>query len=280
MSNTKQLLHTIQSSGSSNGWSKHQAWLGCTRRAYLDEQAQLQGTGNHETIQTLIGSIFHGFQEVYHRAGSFENIAIEFSHDSAVAGIIVEEARQKAESIFTSYAARHEPTFWGRIHSVETPYEIDIYGQPYVTCRIDLETQITKQDIRRIERIYPQLLGLLRTGPTIIDWKTDSGWRGGFTAEYYRSSVQNSLYQMVAAANGKAPVQLLFIVCYKTKGTPIVPVYCPPPTEKEIAFVQQQLKYAAQRMREADTGIENSLHCWDYNRPCPWMATNFCSCIA
>ena len=95
---SRSILQTLPSSGSSHGWSKLEAWLGCIHRAWLDERAKAAGDNDsHRNPETMVGTIYHAFQDyaVTLQDNTYNASTVEF-HQSGPATNI-EEYRDEAQ---------------------------------------------------------------------------------------------------------------------------------------------------------------------------------------
>lgn len=237
-----------------------------------------------EQKQLELGSLFHGFMELYftHKQG-FEPADVE------VSGYSNEAWRLEAESYARFFMEDFEPNCFGRVMGVERwlphtePGEFlpkqaskitEFFGVDYCAV-LDLVVKLTANDVKRLEVVHARS-GLRLPGPGYyaVDHKTEG--RDGFLDRLLNERQFVGQHALWNICNPKTPLQgvLVNVIVKVTKPWQRT-LFVPPPDDVAIEGLLGSLARAARLGRDEPTWI-NDRNCFTYNRPCVHFAEGRC----
>ena len=293
----KPLIHTLHGTGTPNGQSGIiEIALGCTRRWWLNLNFGSAGDRN-----TNIGSILHGFMELYYTTGDayLNAVKVRFANGPSVDA--EDENRRMAQHLFVAYQAQvFTPKEIGKVKAVEQllPEGVievrdgrrllipddskqakrigDAVGWPDYSLRIDLEARAGKRELKTW--LKTRNFRVRAPGLYAWDWKSVA-FITRITIDFYRNHPQFIFYQLGRnAAFPRRPLDgMIICLMTKTKKPALHHIFIPPPREPEILMVHAITKEARRVLAETKPPYRcNVKCCYDWNRPCEWRDSSHC----
>lgn len=278
----KKILHTLPSGGSDYGLSYYTKWLGCPRRAALDEEDNNQIPMQQTNSAAAVGIIGHALLEMhFSRAlGQDADPAIAVQYSDAVD----ETARCEAERLFRAFRSKFpHPEYFGKVIAVEEEIIGDdnickAVGIDPFTCRIDLVTKLGVAQIKRLKKAYPALENNphLVPGYWIIDHKHyrsrtktlelqanvspqyvayPLAWSVRYPKKVVKGTLQNTIYKLVE------PKFDLFVI--------------PFPDSYKVTALHAMFHRITHIIKE-HRHFCNPKECFSWNKPCRWLDLGVC----
>lgn len=281
----KALTVTLNTGGSGYGISFWEQVYTCATQAFYDmevKEGSRLGPKSSDTDDTMIGTIYHAFQEIYHKGGGemrgFDTTTVELRQTAARPWDGPAMIRETAETLFRSYRAKYLPSHMGTIKKVEEPYELPLKKRPWwapdgmpLTARMDLEVMTTKASCARLGRDHL----MVEVGNYIVDFKTAKArWLNMAWAYVWR--IQFAFYMMLWQwmNKNKKLKGLIVAAAFKKSNTHEFFLVRPPDLDTQKA-VAEVLHTAWERYRADPIGA-NPFHCMAWGRPCLWGKEGVC----
>lgn len=276
MTEPKPYIHTLGGTGTQNGQTGiRECANGCPRKWWLNRK--FKGNGVISTKSELrIGSIGHAFMDIYYRTSDamLDTARIKFTNTA----ISDEDAdRREAQRVFTAYQAMYPPEEIGEV--LETEFYIgdnkavdEAVGYPDYTCRLDLMTNVTEEDIERF-RVTRKDLQIRRPGKYLWDYKF-VGYAGQKQLEKYAHDLQPMFYQLAhdAAFPDDKAAGFIMMLITKQKQPQVHHILIDPPGRTE----QQMVRDVSARALWIQENYEppyptNPDRCFDWGGMCNYL---------
>lgn len=277
------ILQTIHTGGSGSGISYYKRWLGCSLKAWFQEQPNLPP---EESDNLDIGTITHSFLKMYHarELGIEELGRVQFQQANGSLYEFKPDVRLEAERLFRAYRANFKPTEFGKVVMVERQFPgMDMtagwaiakaVGVDPFTFQLDLGVKISEADCVRLRTT--RQLDLPGPGFYIVDHKTE-GRHDAFIVDKWMNELQFIAYPLgLHAALPSLDIKGTIVnIIYKTKVVDFQLLFVPYPSEIKIRILHNQLALAVHNMVE-HTKQANVSRCLDYYKVCHFLESGLC----
>lgn len=276
----------LNQGGSGFGISLWKQVLSCPLQAHYDSEVidgAREGPQSAETDDTLIGTLFHKFQELYHKkstARGFDTTTVTFRQMAPRPWNKPDVVRATAEDLFRAYRVIYPPDYFGKVVAREKHYKMPLKKRPWwapksmpLTCQIDMEVKLGKESASKIVADH----GLVVTpGGYLIDWKTagsdwpNLGWQ-------HVLELQFPFYMMMHKhMNPTKKISGLIVVAAFKRTKKFKMFLIQPPDENAQKMISELLSAAWDIYRD-ENPKGNPLNCFAYGRPCIWMVNGTCN---